>query len=153
MVWNLREFRPLKYLYLQDNWDTGRLPAPLYCDIIIGRRTLNFPVYIAIWKISWAGLSVFYQKLQLLYNLQGVYKETSGMKRINLIFQKKQPLEVFYRKGVLKISQNSQGKQLSHLVNVHVLKRDSKCFSVNFMTFLRALFYRTPLDDCFWFLF
>ena len=153
MVWNLWEFWPLKYLYLQDNWDTGRLPAPLYCDIIIGRRTLNFPVYIAIWKISWAGLSVFYQKLQLLYNLQGVYKETSGMKWVNLIFQKKQPLDVFYRKGVLKISQNSQGKQLSHLVNVHVLKRDSKCFSVNFMAFLRALFYRTPLDDCFWFLF
>ena len=25
-----------------------------------------------------------------------------------------------------------------------------KCFPVNFVKFLRTLFYRTPLDDCFW---
>ena len=57
------------------------------------------------------------------------------------------------RKGVLRNSAKSTGKHLCHtgLRPATSLKKRlwHRCFLVNFVKFLRTLFYRTPPGDCF----
>ena len=64
------------------------------------------------------------------------------------------------KKVFLEISQNSQENTCVRVFFSNVpglrpatlLKKKlwHRCFSVNFAKSLRPLFYRTPLDDCFW---
>ena len=58
-------------------------------------------------------------------------QNTSERLLLLLAFQK-QPPEMFYGKMILKISQNSQEN------------------TFGLRNFQKHLFYRTPLDDCFW---
>ena len=54
----------------------------------------------------------------------------------------KQPPEVFYKKGVLRIFTKFTGKHPAALLKERPWNR---CFPVNSVKFLRTLFYRTPL--------
>ena len=69
---------------------------------------------------------------------------------------------VLWKKVFLEISQNSQENtcaRVSFLIKhlclgpATLLKKRlwHRCFFVNFVKFLRIAFYRTPLDDCFYF--
>ena len=73
----------------------------------------------------------------------------------------KQPPEVFYKKCILKNLEKFTGKHLyqslffnkvASLGPATLLKKRlwHRCFPVNFSKFLRTLFYKTLLDDCFW---
>ena len=73
----------------------------------------------------------------------------------------KQPPEVFCKKGVLKNLAKFKGKHLWQglLFNkvagprpATILKKRfwHRCFPVSFAKFPKTPFYRTPLDDCFW---
>ena len=72
----------------------------------------------------------------------------------------KQPPEVFYKKGVLRIFTKFTGKDLckslffnkvAGLRAATLLKKklQHRYFPVKFIKFLRNLFYRTPPGDCF----
>ena len=60
------------------------------------------------------------------------------------------------KKGVLRNFTEFTGKHLCQrlfqALACNFIKRESlaQVFSVNFVKFLRTLFYRTPLGDCFW---
>ena len=59
------------------------------------------------------------------------------------------------KEAFLKILQNLQENtcaRVSFLIKLHFLLEKRlwrRCFPVNFAKFLRTLFYRTPLADCF----
>ena len=54
------------------------------------------------------------------------------------------------KKGVLRNFAKFPGK---HLWVSYLIKRLwHRCFPVNFAKFVRTPFYRTPLDDCFWYI-
>ena len=80
--------------------------------------------------------------------------------RSSRLRMQKQPQEVFHKKKVfLKTSQNSRENTCARVSNLkscsprHATLSKKRlwhiCFPVSFVKFLRTLFYRTPLGDCF----
>ena len=77
------------------------------------------------------------------------------------IFSEAATWGVLWKKVFLEISQNSQENtcarvlfnKVAGLRPATLLKKRlcHRCFPVNFVKYLRTPFYRTPLDDCFWF--
>ena len=62
----------------------------------------------------------------------------------------KQPLEVFYKIGVLKNFTKFIGKHLCHSLTTLLKKRLwYRCYLWILWNFQEHLFYRTPSDDCF----
>ena len=92
-----------------------------------------------------------------LYSKQLSYIHDFNISRIIMEAQK-QPPELFYKKGVLKVLQNSQENtctRVSFLIKLQackLIKRDphTGVFLWILQNFYEHLFYRTPPDDCFW---
>ena len=69
---------------------------------------------------------------------------------VTVSYSYKQPLEVFYKKSVLKNFTKFTGKHLCHSLTTLLKKRLwHRCYLWILWNFQEHLFYRTPSDDCF----